>query len=186
MITLEDSELKTLRQQVAQLQREVDRLQLLAYIDQLTQIANRRSFDEALEREWGRSARWGESLSLLLIDIDYFKRFNDTHGHPAGDRLLKQVARAIVSVPNRPGDLVARYGGEEFAVLLPNTSMSGGQAIATLILEAVRSCEITVSIGAASLTAPQSCESGLFLHLADQALYQAKAQGRDRICVSEV
>lgn len=187
MIALtEISELEKLQQQVVQLQSEVERLQNLAYIDALTQIPNRRAFDEALEREWGRSARSGEPLSLLLIDIDWFKRFNDAYGHPSGDRLLKQVARAIADIPSRPADLVARSGGEEFAVLLPDTSGKGAEAIAALILDAVQAVGASVSIGVATLSALPFVPPETLVESADQALYVAKRQGRNRFIVAEV
>lgn len=186
MIALVQDEVESLKAQIATMQAELDRLRAIAHIDQLTQIPNRRSFDEALEREWGRSARTGEPLSLLAIDIDHFKRFNDQFGHLAGDKVLKQVATAIASIPSRPADLVARTGGEEFAVLLPNTSRKGAEAIAALVLDAVQAVGAGVSIGVATLSALPFLQSESLVESADQALYAAKRQGRNRFIIAEV
>ena len=163
-----------------------------ATLDSLTQVYNRRIFDLSLKQEWQRLKREQLPLSLILVDIDYFKRYNDFYGHPAGDRSLHQIAQTINQVVKRPADLVARYGGEEFAVILPNTDLKGARAVAQLIQQAVKSLKIpharslvdqflTVSIGISSQVASQleTCQS--LIQAADTALYHAKEQGRNQI-----
>lgn len=166
------------------------RLEILATQDQLTGLDNRRSFDEMLAQESRRAAREGTPLSLLLLDLDYFKRFNDAYGHVAGDQCLKAVATALKQGVRRPGDLVARYGGEELAIILPNTDPSGAGSVAELMLGHVRALgiphgasphgQVTISIGAATLQGSQSggAEQRL-VEAADSALYRAKASGRN-------
>ncbi|MBW4681444.1 MAG: diguanylate cyclase [Microcoleus vaginatus WJT46-NPBG5] len=166
-------------------------LQRLAWCDCLTQIANRRRFDEYLKQEWGKCAGEQMPLSLLLCDVDFFKVYNDTYGHQAGDECLKQVAAAISQVLKRPVDLVARYGGEEFAVVLPGTDLQGAMGVAEAILEAVKALAIphagsavsdfvTLSAGVATVVpAANGCVADL-IATADRALYQAKTRGRDR------
>ena len=117
-------------------------LQQLALEDGLTRLANRRCFDEQLADEWQRLAREQQPLSLILCDLDHFKRYNDTFGHPAGDRCLIRVARALLNGPQRPADLVARYGGEEFAIVLPNTDSYGAWRIAQKIHRNIRALKI--------------------------------------------
>jgi diguanylate cyclase (GGDEF)-like protein len=168
----------------------------LARIDGLTALGNRRRFDETLPQEWGRAAREARPLSLVMIDIDQFKIFNDRYGHPEGDRVLAAVANAIAESIRRPGDLACRYGGEEFTVLLPDTSEEGAALIAEAIRENVASLgiphagtvngHVTVSLGTA--TAAPSAEqapSGL-VAAADAALYRAKDRGRNRVVASNV
>ncbi len=178
-----------------QLQSANQTLERLATLDSLTQLANRRSFDNSLSQEWQRLARDRTPLTLILADIDFFKAYNDTYGHQAGDDCLKRVAQAIQRAVQRPMDLVSRYGGEEFAVILPNTHSEGGLQVAANIRAAVKALKIThlrstvsefltLSLGVAStLPNPQSSPEGL-IAAADQALYQAKAQGRDRTSAS--
>ena len=117
-------------------------LKELAYGDELTKVANRRYFDQYLSQEWRRMAREKQPLSLILIDIDCFKKFNDTFGHVAGDRCLQKVASAIGAAVNRPGDLVARYGGEEFAIILPNTHLSGASYLAKKVRSQIENLQI--------------------------------------------
>jgi len=170
--------------------RELTRL---SSVDGLTGIANRRSFDAALLREWRRSARVGASISLLVVDVDCFKQFNDAYGHQVGDECLKAVARALVSHSRRPADLIARYGGEEFAAVLPETSEEGARIVAEAMRNAVESLGIThrfssaarvvtVSIGIATVTPGRLDEAGFvnLLKSADQALYGSKHAGRNR------
>jgi diguanylate cyclase (GGDEF)-like protein/PAS domain S-box-containing protein len=176
------------------LQRANQELNRLAHVDGLTQVANRRFFDEYLETEFRRQQRNGTGLALILCDVDHFKQFNDTYGHLAGDDCLRAIARALNQVLKRPGDLVARYGGEEFAVVLPSTPLEGAIALAQSILNTIRQLQIsvgetappaqvTISVGIASLDiVPTDAPAGLIL-AADQALYLAKAQGRDRYCL---
>lgn len=171
-------------------------LELLASRDQLTGLANRRSFDESLATESKRAHREGTTLSLLMIDIDYFKNFNDTYGHIAGDKCLKAVGQALQCCLKRPSDLIARYGGEELAVILPKTDMAGAVTVAELILSALADLNlphgsspfgrVTVSVGAASRHGAQLLERQLELvEIADQALYKAKAAGRNQLMTLE-
>lgn len=166
-------------------------LKRLATLDGLTQLANRRRFDEYLEQEWRRLAREHQPLSLILGDVDFFKLYNDTYGHQAGDEALKQVAAVLRRTAKRPADLVARYGGEEFAVVLPNTNKHGALYIAECIHKAVKvlrlvhagssvSPYVTISLGVASVIPRLNSSAAALLAAADTALYQAKAAGRNR------
>ncbi|NJR58757.1 MAG: PleD family two-component system response regulator [Cyanobacteria bacterium CRU_2_1] len=178
----------------AALQKANQELQRLAIIDDLTQVANRRHFYTCLEREWHRSLRDQVPLSLLLCDVDHFKRYNDAFGHQAGDRCLQQVAKALHRVIQRPADLVARYGGEEFAVILPHTPSSGAIYIAEKIQTSLEDCQIshpessvsklvTLSIGVSSAIPQLTLSPDSLIAMADQALYGAKEQGRNCIGV---
>ena len=167
----------------------------LATIDSLTQVSNRRSLDEYLSREWQRMAREFSPVSLILCDVDFFKAYNDTYGHPYGDACLKAVARAISESVKRPADLVARYGGEEFAVILPNTEAIGAAHIAQNIQSKIKALKIphansdvskyvTASIGIASLFPTSESIPDTLIAAADRALYRAKAQGRNCVIFS--
>ncbi len=167
-------------------------LRQLSQKDGLTGLANRRHFDETLEKEWARSARNRSSLSLLMLDIDHFKLYNDQYGHLMGDDAIRQVARALKEQLNRPTDLAARYGGEEFVVLLPDTTMNGALHIAEQIRATIETLAIphvkskvapvlTVSIGASSIQAHASADPATLIHVADTALYHAKQNGRNTI-----
>lgn len=166
-------------------------LENLAMIDSLTEIANRRRYDEALENEWRRCARSGSPLSLAIIDVDHFKAYNDHLGHAEGDRTLRRIAQTLDKFVNRPGDLVARYGGEEFVLLLPNTDAQSAAHIANDIragIEAVQlphpsspiSRHVTVSLGGMTITPSGGQVDPRFFQEADTALYAAKAEGRNR------
>ena len=166
-------------------------LQQLTMLDSLTQVANRRRFDEYLLQEWGRAVRDHLPLSLILCDIDYFKPYNDHYGHQAGDRCLQQVAQMLSQCVNRPADLVTRYGGEEFAIILPNTTMAGATEVCDRLLRVVErrslphaaskiGSTITVSCGVASVMPQIDYLPSDLVFTADQALYQAKAQGRNQ------
>jgi len=170
------------------------RLEALSNRDGLLGIANRRYFDSALDSEWRRAMRNGQPLSLLMIDVDHFKLYNDCYGHPQGDSCLQALARAVQlpGTPKRPGDLVARYGGEELVVLLPNTALHGAVATARTIQRAVAdlhiahagspvAAEVTLSIGVATLLPERHTEPRLLLAAADRALYAAKNSGRNRV-----
>jgi diguanylate cyclase (GGDEF)-like protein len=188
---------------------KAEELRRLSTIDPLTGIANRRAFEEALDQEWRRMMRHSMPLSLLLIDVDYFKRFNDSYGHVAGDQCLRRVAQALARLARRAGDLAARYGGEEFAVLLPHTDIAAARRLGELMCAAVREQEIphegsavapfvTISIGVACIAnLPQSAGAQardvaadgspgvagavLLIETADRALYEAKFAGRNRV-----
>jgi diguanylate cyclase (GGDEF)-like protein/PAS domain S-box-containing protein len=173
-------------------QRANQELQKLATFDSLTQLANRRRFDEYLAQEWQRALRERHSLALVLCDVDYFKAFNDSYGHQGGDTCLYQVAQAICRATQRSVDLVARYGGEEFAMILPNTDLAGAQQVAEAARQAVRQLQlphqnspihayVTISLGVASCRPYRSQRSAQLIAAADRALYQAKHQGRDRL-----
>ena len=176
----------------AELEKANQELHRLASLDGLTQVANRRQFDEYLLREWKREAREHNPLSLILCDIDYFKRYNDTYGHQAGDECLKQVAQGISHAAKRPADLVARYGGEEFAIVLPNTDEKGAMHVARLIQKKIRQLEIphaqssvsryvTLSIGVFSIIPHADHLPESLIRAADKALYQVKEQGRNAV-----
>lgn len=175
-----------------QLKQYRDHLENIAFIDGLTGIPNRRSFDQHIRAEWQRGVRSASELSLLLIDIDHFKQYNDTYGHQAGDTCLALIAKALASSVHRPGDLVARYGGEEFVCVLPTTNIEGASAIGATLRDAVNFQKIphkssgvcghvTISIGGASILPDQSSEIGDLIGAADAMLYKAKSEGRDRV-----
>jgi diguanylate cyclase (GGDEF)-like protein/PAS domain S-box-containing protein len=178
------------------LQKANNELQRLAALDDLTQIANRRRFDDRLGQEWRRAQRDNKYMAVIICDIDYFKKFNDTYGHPQGDQALYAVAQAINNALKRPMDLVARYGGEEFAMILPGTHIAGAERVAKEVKEAVEalnlehmssdvSDHITLSFGVAAMIPKPDIASKILIETADRALYRAKAQGRNRIiCVS--
>jgi diguanylate cyclase (GGDEF)-like protein len=168
----------------------------LARQDRLSKLANRLGFDEALSTEWRRAARSLQPLSLLMIDVDQFKEFNDHYGHPEGDKVLTAIGGAIGGAIRRPGDIAARYGGEEFAVLLPNTSADGAMRIAETIRKSVLAAAVphdysshryvTVSIGAATIFPGSGVEAKTLVENADRALYTAKAGGRNKACFDNV
>ncbi|CZT27741.1 response regulator [Pseudomonas cerasi] len=167
-------------------------LQRLMNSDGLTGLSNRRHFDEYLELEWRRAVREQTQLSLLMIDVDYFKPYNDNFGHLEGDEALRQVAKAIRNSCSRPSDLPARYGGEEFAMVLPNTSPGGARLLAEKLRQSVSSMNIphmapapgsslTVSIGVATVTPQLGMHSRQLILDADKGLYQAKNNGRNQV-----
>lgn len=172
-------------------ERRTQELRQMSMRDGLTGIANRRAFDERLAIEWRRSQRHGTPLSLLMLDIDHFKQFNDHYGHLEGDRCIKTVAQLLQGVASRGGDLVARYGGEEFAMLLPDTDAAAADRLAEACLEAVEALAIphaksqvgshvSLSIGCSTLQASEASTPEMLLSHADQALYRAKRGGRRR------
>ncbi len=168
------------------------KLETLASRDPLTNLPNRRAFDDYYHSEWERHKRSASVLSLLVIDVDHFKQFNDTYGHAAGDNCLIRLANCINECLNRPADKVVRYGGEEFLVLLPDTSTSGSLEVAERILRKVRALAIphsssgvadiiTVSIGLATTDPTDDKDQKQLFHQADEQLYIAKASGRNRL-----
>lgn len=170
-------------------------LQSLALVDGLTGLANRRQFDALLEQALLRSGKTGDPLALVMIDIDYFKRYNDTYGHVAGDECLQDVAQALKSCVHYHGDVVARYGGEEFAIIMPDTDLAEAKIVAEQAVQVVRelgiahenteitSGVVTISAGYYSQVAEGDATEGeKYKRMADQALYQAKRSGRDRAC----
>lgn len=171
-----------------------DLLRSMALMDGLTGVANRRKFDEDISADWRQCFREQKPLSLILADVDFFKRYNDRYGHQAGDGCLKSVAQALFETVRRPYDLVARYGGEEFACVLPNTGLSGAVEIAERMQERIRALGIehsasdvdrvvTVSLGVATLTPTGDLEYQALIEAADKQLYNAKKAGRARVCV---
>ena len=170
-------------------------LKRLATTDGLTALANRRTFDEALDLEWRRAMRTNERIALLMLDADYFKQYNDRYGHPAGDAVLRMIASILGDQVRRPGDLPARYGGEEFVLLLPGSDMDGAVVIAERIRNDIKRRavphetsplkHVTVSIGVASCLVMANDETRTVLQQADRALYLAKRTGRDRVATSD-
>ncbi|MCC5641672.1 PleD family two-component system response regulator [Nostoc sp. CHAB 5824] len=179
-----------LHQELLAANEELQRLVTLVTIDSLTQVANRRRFQEYIDQEWRRMAREQQPLSLILLDVDFFKSYNDTYGHQAGDRALIEISQVIKNIVQRPADLVARYGGEEFAVILPDTGALGATKIAERICYAVRrlaithshsqvTSHITFSAGLSTVIPEPGSNFEEIITAADKALYQAKAAGRD-------
>lgn len=180
------------------LKQQLDELQRLAVTDGLTKLANRRAFDEALAREWAGARRNGRPLSVVIADVDFFKLYNDSLGHPAGDRCLQQVAAAIQKVGQRATDLAARIGGEEFAILLPDTPADGALVIGEALCAAIRALElpheaskvspyVTASVGVCTLPSASEelrVESQALLRGADAGLYLAKGAGRAQVAVA--
>jgi diguanylate cyclase (GGDEF)-like protein len=175
-----------------ELKRHRDYLGKLSSTDGLTGVANRRWFDEQLEREWRRARREHSSLSLLLMDIDFFKAYNDHYGHLAGDDGLRQIAQRLSKCTRRPGDLVARYGGEEFVCLLPDTDAEGALRVANLLREEVEGLNIphgyspvadhvTLSIGVSTLVPVVGQPPLDLIRRADELLYAAKQNGRNQV-----
>lgn len=171
-------------------ERYVEELDKLSRQDALTGLANRRHFDEALEQEWRRAGRQKSSLTVLMIDVDNFKHFNDKLGHPEGDRCLKRVAKLLSEHARRPGELVARFGGEEFVMVFPDTDHQKAIHLAEHVLESIRMARIpqpeglerwyvTVSIGVSSTIPSERLTASRLLVAADQALYAVKRSGRN-------
>lgn len=175
-----------------ELKKTRDLLENLSTLDGLTNIPNRRRFDEIFAHEWNRAVRNKAPLSLLFIDIDHFKNYNDCYGHLAGDDCLKAVARVLQSSLGRAADFLARFGGEEFIILLPDTRENGCRYLAEAIRSAVEKLDIehkaspvadhiTVSIGAVTCADVTDCDRDRLLEHADRLLYQAKHEGRNRV-----
>lgn len=191
--------LLTLRERgmVRELTRTHERLRELSRVDSLTGLYNRRHFQDVLERVWERARFDGGHLSILMVDVDHFKKYNDRYGHPAGDECLAQIAKVLRQTLRRPDDLVARYGGEEFIALLPQTEANYAVLVADRIRAAVEALHmrhesssashfVTVSVGVASCRADFLMKSSALITAADKSLYQAKHEGRNRVCVQEI
>jgi len=186
-----DEAIVALRKLQKKLEKKNAELARLSAHDGLTDILNRRSFDELLQKEWERSIRDDASISLILIDIDHFKLYNDNYGHQGGDDCLKKVARELDDTINRPADFVARYGGEEFAVVLPGTTLEGASEIAERLCKGIESLNIkhehssaadhvTISAGLSVIKANEKDEVSQLIETADRALYLAKESGRNQ------
>ncbi len=176
--------------------RQSDTLRELSLTDGLTGVSNRRAFDEKLDAEWRRCARAHLPMALILVDIDYFKLFNDHHGHQQGDACLQQVGTAMKRAAKRPQDLVARYGGEEFAILLPQEDVGGAEAVARRVLDQIAGLAIvhghanagplvTVSMGVAAVMPSEKIDPATLVKAADALLYRAKAGGRNQYVLGD-
>lgn len=179
------------------LKLNTDLLRTIALIDGLTGVANRRQFEQVLPVSWSQCAREKQPLTIILLDIDFFKHFNDTYGHTEGDVCLRLVAQKIHDTVNRPYDLVARFGGEEFICILPNTDLIGGTYVAQQIVDSIVSLKIphinspisafvTISAGVSSAVPEYDMSSKTLIEEADQQLYIAKDRGRNRVLGSQI
>ena len=181
-----------IKNQLTELQRANQDLKLLANLDSLTKLSNRRGFDDYIEKEWDRMKRIKAPLSLIMCDVDFFKHYNDRYLHPNGDKCLVKVAMSMRSTVRRSGDLVARYGGEEFAIVLPNTDALGAVSVGENVRSAIKGLQITheasavcpyvtISVGVSTIIPNSENDFHALINAADRALYQAKSQGRDRV-----
>ena len=179
----------------ASLRASAERLSTLASTDAMTGLGNRRVFEAALDREWWRAVRQGHPMALLMLDVDFFKAFNDHYGHQAGDQALKRIASCIARSVRRSGDLAARYGGEEFVILLPETDNAGALAVGDRIREEIEALNIqhrgsprgrvTTSIGAVAVRPHAAERPDMLVEAADKALYAAKSAGRNQVAVAD-
>jgi len=169
------------------------RLEHLSTTDALTQVANRLHFDSQMATQWSLARRSTKALTVIMIDVDHFKRVNDAYGHPFGDSCLKAIAKALLSTLVRPADLLARYGGEEFVAMLPGTDAQGASVVAARMHEAVasvvlafenRPVRLTCSIGVHTVERIEASTPAIAVQYADQALYKAKHSGRNQVVVS--
>ncbi len=187
-----EEDLLVLNERLAEMNRELERL---STTDSLTGLANRRSFNEFLSREWLREQREQQAFSVIMIDIDHFKKYNDCYGHLEGDICLQKVAWALQGALCRPGDLLARYGGEEFVAILPHTELKGAVDLAETFHKRVRelglkhedspvSAHVTISVGIASVIPNQSLSPSQVVAMADKALYEAKQTGRNQSAIA--
>jgi diguanylate cyclase (GGDEF)-like protein len=179
-----------------ELKKQRDFLRRLSSVDGLTGVANRRSFEEDFDKEWRRAARHQAPLTLLLVDLDHLRAYNDAYGYLAGDDCLKMVAQAMLKAMMRPGDVIARYGGEEFVGLMPDTDAKGSQVVADRLLNAVRALAlphahsdaapiVTISIGVASCFPHRDNDRAALFKLSGDALYAAKTAGRNQAKIVE-
>jgi diguanylate cyclase (GGDEF)-like protein len=194
-LVLQSQQLKDRFKITEALQQDNQNLKMLANLDSLTKLSNRRGFEQYIQQEWAKMLRVSAPLSLIMCDIDFFKNYNDNYGHPEGDRCLIKVGEALCQAVRRPGDLVARYGGEEFVVVLPNTNVQGATAVAENIRFAVKNLQVphkfsaasnhvSMSLGVSTTIPTPGGDLNSLLESSDRALYEAKAQGRDRVVVA--
>ncbi|MCF6208659.1 MAG: diguanylate cyclase [Ghiorsea sp.] len=192
-----EATLQALQEKKQELNKLVLQLEQSSYQDSLTQIPNRRAFDEAFHREWQRALRETTALSLIFIDIDHFKQYNDFYGHLAGDDCLKEVAQALKNTLKRPTDLLARYGGEEFVALLPNTHGQGAMLLADRLRKSILALQLehqksstsdvlTISLGIVTTSPMIKHHARDFVHTADEALYEAKKAGRNCVICKSI
>ncbi|MFO7932144.1 MAG: diguanylate cyclase [Desulfosalsimonas sp.] len=192
LVKMSDRMQKNLNELNEELEANKEILSRMSYVDGLTQIANRRRFNEYIEAEWKRGLRNGSPLAMVLLDLDHFKPYNDNYGHSAGDMCLVEVAGVLSGTVKRPGDLVARYGGEEFAILLPETDVSGAITVASEARFNVEAAGlvheystiagvVTVSIGVAAMLPDRARYYQELVDAADQQLYAAKEAGRNQV-----
>jgi diguanylate cyclase (GGDEF)-like protein len=178
------------------LKRQADKLASLTVIDELTGLPNRRRFNQRLEDEWKRAVRSGKALTLVMIDVDHFKRYNDNYGHSAGDDCLRYVARALDKVVQRAADMVARYGGEEFVAILPDTNAIQGLQVGERFCDTISALQlehkyspsgkhITISVGVATCIPTMHIRSQTLLEMADNMLYKAKRKGRNCVVTNQ-
>jgi len=178
----------------ARLKDALETLEEVVRVDAVTRIANRRYFDEVLEKEWSRAIRESSTISIVLMDVDLFKSYNDLYGHLAGDDCLRRIAEIASSTLRRSGDILARFGGEEFALVLPNTDAEGAASVAAQIHASIRTAAIphlatpkgrlSLSLGCATACPPLQGAAAELVAAADRALYQAKRDGRDRVAIA--
>ena len=187
--------LQLLELRTQQLEQANQDLHRLSHLDSLTGLANRRRFEEALDLEWRRASRTGMPLSLIMVDTDFFKPFNDLYGHQRGADCLMLIANTLRNAVNRPGDMVARYCGDEFMILIPGTDAEGAAELAEAMRDRVKGMEImhkgsidelvvTISLGVATVYPSMGFSTGQLIAAADEALYQAKDEGRNRFSIS--
>jgi len=192
-----DEAFKDLREVRRQLELSNERLQRLSSLDSLTGIANRRHLDNYLTQEWLRAAREGVAISLVMIDIDYFKAYNDNYGHQAGDACLQKISAILREVTQRPGDLAARYGGDEFVIILPRTELDGAKVIIDTLFEYLKKLRlqnefskigncVTLSAGVATVKPAKGKQPEYLIGLADKSMYSAKKAGRNCYKVADI
>jgi len=192
-----DEAFRALEESRAKLAEANRTLQRLSSLDGLTGIANRRSFDETLQKEWNRAMRNEKYIGLIMLDIDFFKLYNDHYGHQGGDDCLKKVAKGLDSAIHRETDFLARYGGEEFSAILPDTDLNGSAKVAEEMRQAIKALRlehakskvtdiVSISIGVAAVIPQKGTDPDILIAAADQALYKAKEDGRDRVKSGQV
>lgn len=180
----EHIEIERLRAENEWLRSEITRLMAIGYQSDVTGLVNLRFFEEVIERQWRRAIRYQQPICLLYVDLDGLKAINDRDGHAAGTAAIQAVGDVLTLCAKRPGDMAAHLHGDEFAIVLPNTNTAGGEYVALSVLELVRERGLSVSIGVASLVASLERDYRSLLAMADQSLYRAKSEGRNRLALS--